>query len=212
MLPRIVTINLLDYLDNRIKGDKFISRFVLVDADYKEVELDIFNYNFIEIPKFRQMKDYDLSIPIHRWLLYLDKGTDPKLREEIVMMDERIAHAEEAVKRLVASPEERELYRLRQKYERDKRSSEQYLLKQGEERAWKEANVLIQQERDKVEHERLKAEQERLRAEQEKEDLLKKQSKMIEYMLLAGADIEMIMETSGFTKAQVLHIKKSLKH
>jgi len=184
-LPRIVTINLLDYVDDRIKGDKFISRFVLVDADYKEMELDIFNYNFIEIPKFRKMKDYDLSIPIHRWLLYLDKGTDPKLREEIVMMDARIAHAEEAVKRLVATPEERELYRLRQKYERDKRSSEAYIR---------------QQEREAAE---LRHQEQHLKAAHEK-------IKMIEVMLNSGVEVEVIVQTSGLTKLQVLQIQARL--
>jgi len=112
-------------------------------------------------------------------------------------MDARIAHADEAVKRLVATPEERELYRLRQKYERDKRSSEAYI----EQKTWEKADVYYQGVISEVE----------LRAEQEKKEMIEKQLKMIEFMLRAEIDIEVIVDTSGLTKAQVLHVQKKLK-
>lgn len=124
-------------------------------------------------------------------------------------MDRSIAVAEEAVQRLVATPQDRELYRLRQKYERDKRSSEAYIdqraRKEERERLEKEFQVERELMEQGLRAERERLEQglraERLQAENEKR-------KMVEVMLGAQMDIEIIVQSSGWTKEQILQLQE----
>ena len=130
-MPKVLSINLLNYIDGRFHADEYHTRIINVDANHRELIFDFSENHFIELPKFRKQTDHDLNNPLHRWLLYLDSKTNPQLKEEIIAMDNSIQVAENAAQRIAATPEEMELYRLREKYEMDKLSSEIYLMERG---------------------------------------------------------------------------------
>jgi len=130
-MPKVLAINLLNYNDKRFYPDQYHTRIINVDANHRDLVFDFSENHFIELPKFRKLADKDLDNALHRWLLYLDSKTDPKLKEEIIAMDSSIRVAEAAAQKIAATPEELELYRLREKYERDRISSEIYLREQG---------------------------------------------------------------------------------
>jgi len=126
-MPKVPSINLLNYKDERFHPAEYHTRIINVDANHRDLVFDFSENHFIELPKFRKQGNKDLGNPLHRWLLYLDSHTTLELKEEIIAMDKSIQMAESAVQKVFATPEEMELYRLREKYERDRLSSEIYI-------------------------------------------------------------------------------------
>jgi len=126
-LPKVVAINLLDYEDKRLHPEEYHTRIINVDAKHHELVFDFSEHHFLELPKFRRFKDKDMDNPLHRWLMYLDPNCSEARKEELVNMDPSIRVAEQAAQKIMATPEELELYRLREKYERDQASSAIYL-------------------------------------------------------------------------------------
>jgi len=132
-IPKVLSINLLNYIDGRFHPEEYHTRLIHVDANHRDLVFDHSENHFLELPKFRNLPAKDPNNPLHRWLLYFDSQTEPRLKEEIIAMDTSIQLAESAVQRVCNTPEELELYRLREKYELDRISSEIYLREQGRE-------------------------------------------------------------------------------
>ena len=130
-MARVLTINLLGYREPTFLGEHFHRRYALVDLETGKDIRDNVLMHFIELPKFRKLRKFDLDNPLHQWLLYIDEKTDDTLKSEVIHMNEGIRLTAEATAKMEASPEEMELYRLREKYERDTRSSQIYFHRKG---------------------------------------------------------------------------------
>lgn len=134
-MPRVITINILDYHSKEFKSKNFRKCFEEVDRVEGLDVMKLKQKNFIELPKFRAMDNFDLENALHRWLLYFDYQTDPELKKEVIKMDTDIQLVETAYQNILLDPQEMEIYRLHMKYERNRISSENYL----KEKAAKEA-------------------------------------------------------------------------
>lgn len=124
-IPRIITINLLGYVDGRFHPEEFHTQIIPVEAKHRERIHDFSQLNFLELPNFRKLKP-DLNNALHRWLVYLDPKSDEQIRMEVLNMDPQIRHAEQAATSILSNPKELEAYRSREKYEMDMASAAAY--------------------------------------------------------------------------------------
>ena len=59
---------------------------------------------FLEIPKWRKLKEKDISDPLHRWMIYFDERSPPEMIEEVVKMDRAIQVAEDKMAMIMRDP------------------------------------------------------------------------------------------------------------
>ncbi|MDR1909238.1 MAG: Rpn family recombination-promoting nuclease/putative transposase [Spirochaetaceae bacterium] len=94
-LRPVITINIIDFKYIRIENVFHTSYHIYEDA-YKDYRLtDLLEIHYIEMPKFRNVREKDLSAnPLHRWLVWLDEHSPPGLVEEVLKMDAMIQRAQ----------------------------------------------------------------------------------------------------------------------
>ncbi|MDR2343920.1 MAG: hypothetical protein LBD86_05255 [Spirochaetaceae bacterium] len=46
--------------------------------------------HYIDLVKWRKLKEKDLNDPLHRWMVYFDERSPPALVEEVLNMDSAI--------------------------------------------------------------------------------------------------------------------------
>jgi predicted transposase/invertase (TIGR01784 family) len=92
-LPKVITINIVNF-DN-IKLDDFHTCFHLWEDDHHDYLLtDVLEIHFINMVKFRKLKNRDISNnPLERWLTFLDITTPEKTLQEVIQMDGAINKA-----------------------------------------------------------------------------------------------------------------------
>jgi predicted transposase/invertase (TIGR01784 family) len=129
-LPDAIAINIVDYkfLDGRVH-----SRFRLRETSDPSIELtSAMEIHFINVVEWRKLAGKDLAgNPLHRWLAWLDEKSPPELVEEVRKMDSAIAYAARRQSFVMQDDAARELYEMRQKAERDRRSELEFALEKG---------------------------------------------------------------------------------
>ncbi|KZX10313.1 Rpn family recombination-promoting nuclease/putative transposase [Methanobrevibacter filiformis] len=87
-LPKIISISLVDF--ELIDLPEVYTKFNIFDGTkyYKLSEkLELY---FIELPKFRKIKNKNLNNPLHRWLIFFDKNSSKELLDKVIKMDKAI--------------------------------------------------------------------------------------------------------------------------
>jgi predicted transposase/invertase (TIGR01784 family) len=94
-LPAVIAINIINF--ELIPETNYHSSFHLWEDSQKEVMLtDALEIHFIEMGKFRKMKEKDIrNDPLQRWLTYFDKESPGELVEEVLKMDRAIQRAQD---------------------------------------------------------------------------------------------------------------------
>ncbi|KEZ50895.1 Rpn family recombination-promoting nuclease/putative transposase [Metabacillus indicus] len=120
-LNRTITINLLGFtlLD---EIESFHSIHKISDTKTGKTLTELLELHFIEMPKFSSITP-DVHNSLHRWLLFLreDKNNQQNL-EEVFILDQLVAKAEDKLRRLSADEETIRLYQLREKYLSDQKT------------------------------------------------------------------------------------------
>jgi len=136
-LPDAIAINIVNY-DFPSEGGMH-TRFRLREVSDPSVELtSAMEIHFINVVKWRGRVDRDLSgNPLHRWLAWLDPESPPELIEEVKNMDGTIAIADKRQAFVMSDDEAREMYEMREKAERDRRSEIAFAIEKGERKGMK---------------------------------------------------------------------------
>jgi predicted transposase/invertase (TIGR01784 family) len=94
-LPRVITINIVNY-DN-IKLDRFHTTFhIREDIEKEYILTDVLEIHFLNMVKFRKMKNIDIkNNALCRWLTYFDEKTPESELMEVINMDTAIQKANE---------------------------------------------------------------------------------------------------------------------
>lgn len=113
-LVKVITINILDF--NFLDIAKFHSKFHLWEDNEENYLLtDLIEIHFIELPKFKRLKDKDLKRnALHRWLKFFDKMLTEEELKELMEMDSAIKRAEMKLEHLSSDEETLALYRARE--------------------------------------------------------------------------------------------------
>lgn len=113
-LKKVITINLLDF--NYLRTQNYHSSFHLWEDFEKDCLLsDLVEIHFIELPKFRKLKDrQNENAALIRWLSFLQQDVSQEVLKELIEMDPAIRMAEEKLERLSCDPDMLALYRARE--------------------------------------------------------------------------------------------------
>jgi predicted transposase/invertase (TIGR01784 family) len=66
---------------------------------------DALEMHYIDMVKWRKLKEKDYSEPIHRWMAYFDEQSPPELIEEVLKMDMAIQTAQSRLEMIKSDPE-----------------------------------------------------------------------------------------------------------
>ena len=93
-LPNVIAINIVDF--DYLPGENFHACFHLrEDADPSIILSPALEIHFVNMVKWRKLREKDLAVPLNRWLTWFDKKSPPELIEEVVSMDTAIKKAYE---------------------------------------------------------------------------------------------------------------------
>jgi predicted transposase/invertase (TIGR01784 family) len=102
-MPPVIVINILDFA--YIPLDDFHTSFHIYEDRHKEYMLtDALEMHFIEMVKWRKLKEKDLNNPLHRWMVYFDEQSPAELVEEAVKMDTAIQATEDKMAMIMRDP------------------------------------------------------------------------------------------------------------
>jgi len=91
----VVAINIVDF--DYLPGENFHACFHLrEDADPSIILSPVLEIHFVNMVKWRKLREKDLAIPLNRWLTWFDQKSPPELIEEVVSMDTAIKAAYES--------------------------------------------------------------------------------------------------------------------
>jgi predicted transposase/invertase (TIGR01784 family) len=115
-LPKVITINILDFEYIKIP-EKFHTTFHLCEDEFKNYILtDALEIHFIEMEKFRKLKNKNLKEDrLQRWLSFFREDISESELKELVDMDVDIKKAEEKIEYLSSDPKTLELYKARER-------------------------------------------------------------------------------------------------
>lgn len=115
-LSKVITINILDFDYIGIK-DEFHTTFHLWEDKHKDYQLtDLVEVHFIEVSKFRRLKEKDLKHDkLQRWLTFLRADISEEELKELMEMDTDIKKAEEKIEYLGSDPKTIALYKARER-------------------------------------------------------------------------------------------------
>ena len=113
-LNKVITINLLDF--SFLETKNYHSSFHLWEDFEKDYMLtDLVEIHFIELPKFRSLKNKNYKDEaLQRWLTFLEKDISKEVLEELMQMEPAIKMAEDKLDFLSSDPETIELYKARE--------------------------------------------------------------------------------------------------
>lgn len=118
-LNKVITINILDF--EFLEIGKYHSKFHLWEDNIKDYMLtDMVEIHFIEMPKFRRLREKNLKEnPLHRWLTFFEQEL-PEEVLELIKNDMAIKRAEEKLEYLSSDPVTRALYQAREDSARER--------------------------------------------------------------------------------------------
>ena len=128
-IKKVIMINILDYiLFEEYKED--VSKTAIVLDAHREYEvIKDLQWYFIELPKFRKIKD--IKNPINQWMIFID-NTDRRLVYMVVKNNKIFRDAKEDLEYLTGEEEERRLQDLRERWEMDRISEVNYAKEEGQ--------------------------------------------------------------------------------
>jgi predicted transposase/invertase (TIGR01784 family) len=113
-LPRVITINIVDY-DN-IHIERFHTTFHIredIETDY--ILTDALEIHFLSMVKFRKLKGKgSKGGALYRWLTYFDVGTPEEELREVIRMDRAIGKADERLQFVTRDKDFLRSYHIRQ--------------------------------------------------------------------------------------------------
>jgi predicted transposase/invertase (TIGR01784 family) len=93
-LPNVIAINIVDF--DYLPGENFHACFHLrEDADPSIILSPVLEIHFVNMVKWRRLREKDLTVPLNRWLTWFDEKSPPELIEEVLSMDTAIKRAYE---------------------------------------------------------------------------------------------------------------------
>jgi predicted transposase/invertase (TIGR01784 family) len=102
-MPKVIVINILDFV--YIPLEEFYTSFHIYEDRHKEYMLtDALEMRFIEVVKWRRLKDKDMNNPLHRWMTCFDEQSPAELIEEVLSMDTAIRAAQEKMALIMRDP------------------------------------------------------------------------------------------------------------
>jgi predicted transposase/invertase (TIGR01784 family) len=115
-LAKVITINILDFEYIAIP-EKFHTTYHLWEDEHKDYMLtDVLEIHFIEMEKFRKLKNKNLKEDkLQRWLSFFREDISEEELEELVEMDADIKRAEEKIEYLGSNSKTLALYRARER-------------------------------------------------------------------------------------------------
>ena len=138
-LPRVITINLLDFEVLGTKG--YHSSFHFWEDEEKDYMLtDVAEIHFLEYPKFRRLTEKNFKDnAIERWLAFLEKDISEETLKELVQMEPAIQKAESKLEHLSSDEETMNIYYAREKSLHDQAN----MINTAEQRGRNQRNVEI---------------------------------------------------------------------
>ena len=132
-LPNVIAINIVDF-NFPPKGSFHTCFHLREDADPSIILTDALEIHFINMVKWRKIKDKDIrGDSLHRWLTWLNDSSPPELVEEVLNMDMTILTANERQALLTATDWEIQDYiRRREMFEFDQISRYNNAIQKGE--------------------------------------------------------------------------------
>jgi predicted transposase/invertase (TIGR01784 family) len=113
-LVPVIAINIVDF--GLFPIDDFHTSYHLWEDRHKDVMLsDVCEIHFLDMVKFRKVKEHNLEDPLYRWLVYFDEYSPAELVEEVVKMDTAIQLAQDKLEMIARDPE---LLRAYEQYEK----------------------------------------------------------------------------------------------
>jgi predicted transposase/invertase (TIGR01784 family) len=113
-LVPVIAINIVDF--GLFPVDDFHTSYHLWEDRHKDVMLsDVCEIHFLDMVKFRKIKEHTLKDPLYRWLVYFDEHSPAELIEEVVRMDTAIQLAQDKLEMIARDPE---LLRAYEQYEK----------------------------------------------------------------------------------------------
>jgi len=94
-LPKVIVINIVDF-DFLNTGNYHTVFRLREDNEHELILTDTLEIHFINMVKFRKLRDTDVkNNRLHRWLAFLDKNSPAELVREVMKMDNAIRKAKE---------------------------------------------------------------------------------------------------------------------
>lgn len=103
-LPAVIAVNILDF--GFITLDEFHTSFHIYEDSHKDYMLtDALEMHFLDMVKWRKLKEKDYTNPMHRWMVYFDWKSPPELIEEVMKMDVAIRTANDRLEMIRNDPD-----------------------------------------------------------------------------------------------------------
>jgi predicted transposase/invertase (TIGR01784 family) len=143
-VPSVITINLVDF--GLLPLEEFHTCFHLREDRHPECVLtDAVEIHFLDMVKFRRLKEKDENNPMHRWLMFVDKHTSANKRKEITTMDTAMQQAMGKIALAMRDPVALRTYEKIEQAEMDYRAgmyhAEQRGVQLGEQRGYQRARA-----------------------------------------------------------------------
>ena len=100
--------------------------------NYKKSDEYIERYEF-DMERFDSLKDKDINNPQHRCLMFLSEKTTPKMRKKVIKMEPKLEKAQKIMDYINSSPEEIELYEMRERVRMDIKNARKRDMQEGKE-------------------------------------------------------------------------------
>ena len=97
---------------------------------YERVNEYTEKYEFV-LPNFDLLEDKDLNNPQHRCLIFLSENTDEKMRKKVIEMEPGLTKAQKMLDHINSSPEEIELYEMRELVKMDIKNARENDIQEG---------------------------------------------------------------------------------
>jgi predicted transposase/invertase (TIGR01784 family) len=132
-LPTVICINIVNYEYLKKVDDFHLVSRMRIDDHPEYISTTALEIHFIDLVKFRRLKDKDINNPLHRWLIYLNKNTKTNILKEVIEMDPAIQAAERRFQEVLSDKETHMAYTRRMMALSDYNSGIANSRKEGEE-------------------------------------------------------------------------------
>jgi predicted transposase/invertase (TIGR01784 family) len=130
-LVPVIAINIVDF--NLFDVTDFHTSFHLWEDRNKELLYsDVCEIHFLDMVKFRSIRELDLTNPLHRWLVYFNEYSPPDLIEEVIKMDVAINMVNKRLEEISRDPEMQRAYIQYEKTINDEISNINAAMRKGE--------------------------------------------------------------------------------
>jgi predicted transposase/invertase (TIGR01784 family) len=103
-LMPVITVNIIDYSLFPTIEDYHTSYHLWEDRNKEVMLTDACELHYLDLVKFRKMKEYDLKDALQRWLVYFNEYSTEEMIGEVVKMDGAIGLAEEKLGMILRDP------------------------------------------------------------------------------------------------------------